>query len=144
MSGAQKVGVAALTIVAVVVLTVVGFAMKWGQTAVDVVSPANVKAQHSAVISGWESLQASARNACSVGSVQTDENSPTFVENPVVAYEATYRSAVVDYNQRMENVFKAGIVAPAGYPDRVPNLDIGPDTDWCSVADQLAAIVEAR
>lgn len=126
-------GAAAL---AAVLLGIAGWGFGWFGKGVEVVSAGNVSEQHRAVIEDWEALQASARNACSA-STKVGEGSPTFVEDPALAYAATYRRLVVDYNRRQQNNFEAGIVGPAGYPKTVPALDQGPNTDWCAVADRL-------
>lgn len=129
-----------LIAVAGVVFGLFRFVGGWGKTASDVVSGPNVKAQHTAVIEDWESLKASANNACTAQGAVQAENSPTMVEDPAFAYAATYRGIVADYNRRQDNLFEAKIVGPAGYPTDVPSLDLGPETDWCSVATTLGGI----
>lgn len=122
--------------------TIVGFANKWGQTAIDVVSPENVKKQHEKVIDNYNSMISSASNVCSVqkSTAKTvDPKAPTLVESPTLAYEATFRNIVADYNSSVENLFKAKIVAPAGYPTSV-QLNKLDTTDWCTVPAQLKAL----
>lgn len=123
----------------VVILGLIGFGMKWIGTAVEVVSPDNVITQHEQVIQGYEAMIASAGNICVVqesAEKEEDSRSPLLVESPTLAYEATFRNIVSEYNQAQDNLFKAKIVAPAGYPKSVAvkSLDT---TDWCTVADQL-------
>lgn len=132
----------ALGIVAViVVLSIIGgilsFAGAWGGAAKRIVSPPNVEAQYHAVIEDWQSLLASAENACDAKQSKTDENSPTFVGgDPSLAYAQTYRKTVIDYNQRQHNLFEAKLVGPKGYPRTIPAYG----DQWCSVASKLRAI----
>lgn len=140
----MKLGLKAFLWVAGVVLTLtvagglIGLAQGWFQAGKDIVSPENVKRQHSQVIGAYESLIAAADNVCSVQEdvVEADGRSATFVESPTLAYEATFRDIVADYNSTVDNLFKAGIVAPPGYPDSIElkSLDT---TDWCTVSQQL-------
>lgn len=123
----------------VVVFSIMAFVGKWFDTAVEVVSPDNVITQHEQVIQGYEAMIASAGNICVVqesAEKEKDSRSPLLVESPTLAYEATFRNIVSEYNQAQDNLFKAKIVAPAGYPKSVAikNLDT---SDWCTVADQL-------
>lgn len=125
-------------ILALLVVFVVGFATKWFGTAVDVVSPNNVKAQYEQVIDKFEAMSASAKNACTVQKSSLTENkrSATLVEDPMLAYSATFNRNVADYNSAMDNLFKAKIVAPAGYPSSVDVNQIDTE-DWCTVDKQL-------
>lgn len=140
MSYGWKVFLTVLGIFAgVLVLGLVGFGMKWFGTAVEVVSPDNVKTQHEQVIQGYEAMIASAGNICVVqesAQKETNGRSPVLVESPTLAYEATFRNIVSEYNQTQDNLFKAKVVAPSGYPKSVAikSLDT---SDWCTVADQL-------
>lgn len=129
-----------LVVVLGIVLGVLRFVGGWGKTASDVVSGPNVKAQHTAVIQEWESLKAAANNACTAQGATAGTGSPTMVEDPAFAYAATYRTIAADYNRRQANLFEASLVGPPGYPDTVPALDVGPDTDWCAAATTLATI----
>ncbi|WP_159795764.1 hypothetical protein [Puerhibacterium puerhi] len=118
--------------------TLLGFGLGWFNRGVEVVSPTNVTEQHRQVIGKYEAMQAAANNACSAQRSESSEDGPTLVEGPELAYAATVRSIAADYNRRMENLFEAKLVAPAGYPDEAPFIDQGPDTDWCAVAADLA------
>lgn len=120
-----------------VVVTLLGFALGWFGRAVEVVSPDNVEEQYRAVIEDWESLQTAAANACHAADASAGAEAPVLVEGPGLAYEATYRRIAVDYNRRQANLFEAKIAGPRGYPDRAPST--GADTDWCALADELAA-----
>lgn len=121
------------------VFGIIGFTQGWFRAATDIVSPDNVKRQHAQVIGKYEDLIAAADNTCTVqeaGESEVTDRSATFVESPTLAYEATFRSIVADYNASVDNLFEAGIVAPPGYPESV-DLKSLDTTDWCTVSDQL-------
>lgn len=120
--------------------TAVGLAGKWGDRAVEVVSPANVTKQYDLVTSSWETLVSSADNACSVSKTVAGDGSPTFVEDPAQAYKATFRANVADYNARQANVFEAGLVGPRGYPKHVSTTLGSGDADFCDISAQLTAM----
>lgn len=120
-----KVG--AWVVGAVVVLgaiVVVGnFALGWFSTAAKVAGPENVTEQYHAVIEDWNAMQAAAGNYCSAQNTEQGPNSPSLVEDPAFAYAATYRHITVDYNERQNNIFEAGVVGPGGYPKTAPTLE---------------------
>lgn len=137
--------IVALAIVVFIVLGIVNAACDlagdYGNEAKRVVGVENVKDQTNAVITSWESLIATADNACEAQTQASNPDNPTLVEDPAFAYKATYRKIVVEYNQRQKNLFKAKVVGPPGYPKNVPDLDtVGPDADWCQVSADLQAI----
>lgn len=118
---------------------IVGLARGWFQAGADIVSPQNVKRQHAQVIGKYEDMIAAADNVCSVqeaGETTSDGRSVTFVESPTLAYEATFRDIVADYNSSIDNLFEAGIVAPAGYPTSVELKQLDTE-DWCTISDQI-------
>lgn len=125
----------------VLVFAGIGYVAKWGNTAVDIVSPENVKAQHEQVIGKFNSMIASAKNTCTVQKAGTagGKRSSTLVEDPTLAYSATFNKIVSEYNSSVDNLFKAGIVAPPGYPKSVELNELD-TTDWCSVPKQLIAL----
>lgn len=121
-----------------VVFAVLGFIGGWFDKAAEVVGPENVSEQYHDVAKDWQAMQAAAANACAVGDPTSEEGDPVLVENPALAYEATFRNIAGDYNRRMTNIFEAGIVAPEGYPETV-DMPSG-DVDWCGVAEAMASI----
>lgn len=126
----------------IAVVAVMGFVGKWFDTAVEVVSPDNVITQHEQVISNYESMIAAADNICVVQESAEKEDtgrSALIVESPTLAYEATFRSIVAEYNQAQDNLFKAKIVAPTGYPKSLAIKSLDTD-DWCTVSQQLIDI----
>lgn len=106
--------------------------------AVRVISVDNVKEQKTALIRLYNEAQTAADNACNVGNAPKDENSPTFVEDPALAYKSTYRKIVNEYNRRQDNLFEARKVGPGGYPKRIP--DLAPQDDMCAVSANLQAL----
>jgi hypothetical protein len=140
MKVAFKLGGALLALgLVIVVLAIIGFASGWGRTAVQVVSPENVKAQHELVIGHYNDLRAAADNLCTVqeaAAVEKSDRSPVLVESATLAYEATFRNIRADYNAAVENLFKAKIVMPAGYPTST-ELNALDTKDWCHVTEQL-------
>lgn len=137
-------GLLILAVLMVVVggfLRVTGFLGLWADEATRVVSPANVREQHTLIAQDWQELRAAADKVCQAGASQTGgENDPTFLEDPLVAMKSVYYTARSDYNRRMNNLFEARIVAPSGYPRYVPELPatLNPNGDWCKVSRQLA------
>lgn len=111
----------------------------WGSKAAEVVSPQNVQKQHEVVIDHYNSMIAAAGNACTVQQSAAKEKTsktPVIVEDPTLAYAATFRRIVSTYNSSVDNLFKAGIVAPPGYPKSVDVNSID-TTDWCMVEGQI-------
>lgn len=118
------------------VFGVLGWIGGWWSEAKRVTGVENVTTQYQVVIDDWESLISEAENACGASKVSVNGDSPTFVEDPALAYEAKFRSTRTDYNRRMQNIFEARLVGPRGYPRTVPALP----TNWCDAADQLSLI----
>ena len=125
-----------------IVFGLVGLGLGWFNKGVDIVSPQNVEKQHAQVIGKYNSMIAAAQNTCTIqtsGVTPGTDRSPTMIEDPTMAYQATFRNIVVEYNSSVDNLFKAGIVAPPGYPDSVDINSID-TTDWCTVDEQLLAM----
>lgn len=123
-------------------IAVLGWSLGWFSKGVSIVGPQNVERQYEQVISDYEALVAAAGNACTVqtaGESEKNGKSPTLVEDPTLAYQATYRSIEARYNSTVDNLFKAGIVKPAGYPssEEIRAIDT---SDWCEVEQQLFQI----
>lgn len=138
----KKLVATGIAVAASIALTGCGFIGSWAQTGVDVISPENVKAQHETVIGKYNAMLTTADNACTVqeaGEAPGTNRSATLVESPTLAYEATFRNARTGYNNAVDNLFKAKIVAPPGYPKSVNTLDVDTD-DWCTVSEQIRAL----
>lgn len=131
-----------LALVVVVALSIIGALLglfgSWGNEAKRVVSPTNVTEQFDAVITDWQDMQAAADNACAAQESAKQDGDPVMVEDPALAYAATYRRIAVDYNSRQQNIFKAGKVGPPGYPKIAPTVPAKPD--WCTVSTQLREV----
>lgn len=113
----------ALVVLAAIVISGVGFVCGIFGDAKDVgngyrkegkrvISVENVKEQNTRIIEDWESMNAAADNACAVGEAQArGADDPTLVEDPTVAYRATYNRIRVDYNRRFANLYEAQAVS---------------------------------
>lgn len=123
MAPAARWGAGALVLLMalVIVAGLLRFAFGWLGAAGEVAGPGNVKTQYSAVIEGWNALEAAAANACGA-SADAGEQGPTFLEDPAFAYQAQYRRIAIDYNRRQANIFEARLVGPKGYPASAPSL----------------------
>lgn len=109
---------------------VIGWVGSWGDEAKRVTGVQNVKEQNTQIIAAWEGMQAAAQNACSAKGATSGEADPTLVENPALAYDATFRRIRADYNRRMANLYEAQAVRklplPSNlkdYPEVAPTLE---------------------
>lgn len=107
----------------------VHYAGSWVHETKRVVSVPNVRAQTTAVLNDWTSMQAAAQNACDAKTAAHEDGDPTLVEDPALAYKAVYRRIEADYNRRMQNFFEAAeakrLPLPDGihgYPRTAPSL----------------------
>jgi hypothetical protein len=128
---------------ATLILTGCSVAQSYIDKGQEVISADNVEDQYTRVIKGWNGLITSSDNACNAQKTN-DPNSPTFVEDPALAYKATYRNIWVDYNARQANIFKAGFVGPPGYPKKIPNWVQGPKPDFCAISTNLLELKAAQ
>jgi len=123
------------TVLGIVLVLGAGFGLVawisgWGGEAARITGPDNVREQNTAILDAWESLQATAGNVCSVRNATRGDASPTLVEDPAFAYEATYRRIKATYDRRMSNLFEARAVRDLplpsdldGLPSRAPTLE---------------------
>lgn len=106
------------------VFGVIGFAAGWFHTAVKVVSPANVTRQYQLAFEDWNSLQATAGNACVVRNQLATETQGTDAYNQLteqeIALVANYNRIKSEYEARMQNIFQANKVKPAQLPFEAP------------------------
>jgi hypothetical protein len=89
----------------------------------------HVREQTDAILRDWEDMKQAAATACNAKDAASDADSPTLVEDPVLAYKSTYRNLKADYDRRMENFFEAALSrkVPLPYgihalPRRAPSL----------------------
>lgn len=129
---AKWAGAAIGVIVAIAVLgSVLGFIGSWGGEAKRIASPDNVREQNTQIIDAWESMAAAAENACAArAAAGREDGDPTLVEDPSLAYAATYRRIRAGYNRRMANLYEAQLVRKVplpsnlrSYPERAPTLE---------------------
>ena len=125
-------------IVAILVLIIGGFAAGWFFFIADKAGPENVQRQHTEVIDAYNGILNAADNACVTQGSASDDGGkePTLVEDPNAAYVSTFNNSVQNYNDKVDNLFRAGIVRPSGYPDHISVGDLD-TSDWCTVSSQV-------
>lgn len=114
-----------LGVIVIVVLGVVGWALRWASVPGEVFSPENVREQWAFAYQYDESLQAAARQVCTAEqAVGTSEsaNERTQRRTQLLALEQNYARIQAEYNARLRNAFEAGLVAPSDVPARAPEL----------------------
>lgn len=141
MSAVKAFWVSVAALVALIIVgTVVGFGLGWFGKAADVVSANNTEKQYTVVIGHYNSLIVAAENACDAQKAAPKSTPGTvMVENPSLAYGATYRRIAGDYKSSIDNPFEGKIVKPEGYPTSA-QLDAIDTKDWCTVAPQVRAL----
>jgi hypothetical protein len=115
--------IAGICVALAIIIGTIGWIGGWFSTAANVAGPGNVTTQYHAVIEDYNALQAAAGNYCQAKDTPQGPNSPSLIEDPAFAYAAQYRHITVDYNERQNNIFEAGVVGPSGYPKQAPSLD---------------------
>lgn len=140
--GMTPLGVAWRVLLAIIVLgvlgTVLSFAFGWFNAGVEVISPANVKAQFSHAYEDYESLKATAGNVCGAQQAVVDEPDPSIKSQrrtQLIAYQQTYRRIQADYDAAYDNAFKAKHVGPRDLPHDSPSLDEMLATVGCQVTE---------
>ncbi len=144
----KVIGVSAIVIGVLFLINLAGGFVNFGFEALHetqrVLSVKNIREQRTAIIQDWQDLLVATGNACNAVSAPSNSNSPTFVEDPAMAYAATARNSRVDYNRRQNNLFEAEKVGPPGYPSTIPD---GPKMDsakpeWCQISADLHLVHE--
>lgn len=129
-----------LLIALLVLFGAISWTAGWFSKAGEVTGANNVEKQHTQIIETFNSVQAAANNACAAGKATKEAGDPVMIERPDVAYGATVRSQVVDYNRRQANIFEAKLVGPSGYPRELPTP--AANEDWCGYAAKVAELKE--
>lgn len=106
------------------VLGVIGFFGSWWSASVDTVRPANARLQTTEVLKEFEALNVAAANVCDVVAANANPSAsdPTLIEDPALAYKATYRNIAAEYDRRMENFFEAANVRNLPIPNGIGKL----------------------
>lgn len=102
---------------------ITGLIGDWFGEGKRIVSPTNVREQHTAIIGNWEAMEAAASNACAAAESPSQATDPSLLERPQFAYEAQYKRIRAEYNRRQKNLFEGKLVGPKGYPRSAPTLE---------------------
>lgn len=124
-------------------MTGCGVIGSWVGEGTKVVSAPHVTEQHEKVITHYNGMIAAANNACNAITTAGNDRSATLVEDPAMAYKATYRSIEADYVSTIDNIFKAGLVGPPGYPSSAQIKAID-SSDFCTVGEDLIHLRGAK
>lgn len=101
------------------------FVINWIKTGVDVVSPENVKAQWQFAYDYSESLEGIAQNYCTAKQAEADavtQDERLQRSSQRIAHEQNYNRVAAEYNGRLRDAFRAGLVKPPDVPDQAPLL----------------------
>ena len=111
---------------AVIVLSLLGLAFNWFGAVVERAGPQNVAEQWRFAYDYDESLRAIARQVCSAGdsldAAQGDEEQ-TARRSQLLAYQQNYDRVRAEYDARLRDAFRAGIIRPGDVPERAPTLE---------------------
>lgn len=103
----------------------VGFVAGWFKTGVEVISPENVKAQWQFAYDYDASLKAIAKQWCTAKIEETNETDKEVRPQRVsqrIAIENNYQRVKAEYDGRLRDAFRAGLVKPPDVPRSAPNL----------------------
>jgi hypothetical protein len=111
-------------VVIAIVIGIIGWIGGWFSEAGRVTGVENVRQQTTLLRQDYESLKATAANACDAekNAGTPSPNDPQIVSgDPALQYKATYRSTQADYDRRMTNAFEAGIIKGSPFLSSLPN-----------------------
>lgn len=114
-----------IIIAATLVLGVVGLGLGWFRAGTQVISPDNVKSQWQFAYDYNESLKAIAGQWCTAKQAETaaaDPDERVQRASQRIAVENNYQRVKAMYDARLEDAFRARLVAPPGVPARAPAL----------------------
>lgn len=121
--------IGAFVFVAGIILSVGAFAFDWFQAGQEIVSPDNVREQYRFAYDYINDMEAGAQQACTyeqaVEESKADGASSSIVEqrrSQLLAVEQNYARIKADYDARMDDLFRAKIVAPSDVPKEAPTL----------------------
>jgi hypothetical protein len=95
----------------------------------------HVKEETNAILALQEDMRQAAANACNAKDAAGDVDSPTFVEDPAMAYKANYRRLKAEYDRRMENFFEAALSRKVPLPYGIHDLPRRAPTLTVAIAD---------
>src|SRR5258708_1556377 len=124
--GGWGIGQILLTsIAAIIVISLLGWGLSWILTPLRVTSVQHVEHEWDFAYTRIEALKSTAVMVCDAEKAYnnaTDENTRTQRQTQLIALENNYNRQVAEYNQEMDNAFKAGLVKPADVPRDAPTL----------------------
>jgi hypothetical protein len=132
-------GILALCLMLAAFGGILGLFLGWFSGTKNLATFEHSKEQVTAVLSDWTALQAAAQNVCDVEAAgsKDEEGDPLIIEDPALAYKATYRTIEQRYNRRMGNFFEAYVTRKIpipgefrGLPETAPTLKAAQD-EWC-------------
>ncbi len=103
----------------------IGFAAGWFREGARVVGVENVKAQWQFAYDYNESLGAIATNYCAAKQAESEQTDPSIrvqFTSQVLAHSANYSRVASEYNGRLDDAFRAKLVAPPDVPRQAPSL----------------------
>lgn len=115
-------GIIAVVAIVTVIGGVTGLLFDWGGETKRLVGPDHSREQVTRVLDLWEKMPVAAANACGAIDAARSGASPTFVEDPALAYKARYRTMAADYNRMMGNFFEAALTRRLPIPDGLGGL----------------------
>lgn len=112
----------AIVVLIALIIGVVSWIGSWGSEAGRVTGVQNTREQVTRILEDENSMVAAAENACDVKAAAKKDGDPTLIEDPVLAYRATYRKIEARYNARMGNIFEAYVTKGNPLPGTIHNL----------------------
>lgn len=122
-----KIGIGLLVLI--VVCGVVGWFLRWGKAASDVVGPENVKAQWQFAYDYDESMRGVANNWCTLRKQEVqagktgDRDTMNQRSSQRIAVEQNYERIKSEYDGRLRDAFRAKWVKPGDVPTKAPTLE---------------------
>lgn len=103
-----------------VILMVVGLGLGWFRAGTDIISPENVKKQWQFAYDYNASLEGLSSQWCTLTKAENAETTPEFKvqrTNQRIAVEQQYDRVRAEYNGRLADAFRAGLVKPPDVPE---------------------------
>lgn len=100
------------------------FVLGWLLTIVGIFGPGNVKAQWQFAYDYDQDLRAIARQACEFETLVASSSGSAKVqrESQLQAVKSNYERVRGDYDARLRDAFRGGVVHPPDVPDQAPTL----------------------